>query len=106
MRIDNIGFIPDKDEYEPGEQVRVIYNAIATDESNTFTANADDMKIEYEGNVAVITFTMPAHDVDLKCVSNSMWPPSAAPGSDTPLGSFQNLKLFTPVEQQPDDPKL
>ena len=96
IRIGNIGFITDKDEYESGEPVRVIYNAIATDESNTFTVNADDTKIEYEGSTAVITFTMPEHDVDLRCSSSSMWSASPAPGQGTALDAFQSMLKFPP----------
>ena len=100
MRTGNFGFITDKDEYEPGEPVRIIYNAIATDESNTFTVNADDTKIEYEGSVAVITFTMPDHDVDLKCSSSSMWSASPAPGQGTALDAFQSMLMFPPEDNK------
>ena len=91
MRIGNIGFITDKDDYEPGESVRVIYNAIGTDESYSFTANVDDMQVEYRGSVAELSFTMPDHDVDLKCSSSSMWSPSATPGFGNPLDSFRSM---------------
>ena len=62
------GFASEKKEYETGENVVVIYNAVMTDTSYSFDINADDVKIDY-GSVIRITFTMPDHDVDIKCQS-------------------------------------
>lgn len=86
MRVGDFGFITEKDEYEPGEKVRVIYNAIASDESYIFSADADDTKTVYEGGVAIITFTMPEHDVELKCSSRSTWDPF--------------MRMINPLEQK------
>ncbi len=100
MRVGDFGFITEKDEYEPGEKVRVIYNAIASDESYIFSADADDTKTVYEGGVAIITFTMPEHDVELKCSSRSTWDPSPAPGFNDPVNAFQFMRMINPVEQK------
>ena len=106
MRIGNVGFITDKDDYEPGEPVNVIYNAIGTDESYTFSANVDDLKVEYRGSVAELSFTMPDHDVDLKCSSSSMWSPSATPGFGNPLDSFRLMGTIDPKMQTQNDSQV
>jgi hypothetical protein len=98
-----IGFITDKDEYEPGEPVRVIYFPIATDECYSFTINADDTKIKYKESVAEITFTMPEHDVEMDCSSKSMWSPSPMPGlgMGSAFDSFQHMGMINSDMQKP-----
>ncbi|MBR4504330.1 MAG: hypothetical protein IKP20_05105 [Candidatus Methanomethylophilaceae archaeon] len=68
-------FISEKTEYEPGESVTVKYPYIATDTSYNFFADADDVRVDCDGCVATIRFTMPDHDVEVSCTSrNTMRP--------------------------------
>jgi len=101
------GFKTEKDEYDPGELVRVKYIGMGTDQCYTFDVNADDVKTVRNDFVADITFTMPDHDVELECSSSSMWSPSPAPGfgMGTPLDSFQSMLKSQPVEQNQNEPK-
>lgn len=57
--------------YEEGEQVKVTYYPLGTDTIYSFHANADDVVTHLKGDVATITFTMPAHDVEVTCTSKS-----------------------------------
>ena len=77
------GFSSEKPEYEQGECVKVVYPFIATDTSYNFYADADDMRMEYEGFTAVMRFTMPDHDVKVWCTSrNTMMPDRGPKGLD------------------------
>ncbi|MBR4226472.1 MAG: hypothetical protein IKR86_06855 [Candidatus Methanomethylophilaceae archaeon] len=56
-------FFSEKEKYRKGEPVRVMFPFVATDTSYNFFADADDVHVECDGSTAVITFTMPDHDV-------------------------------------------
>ena len=71
LRVGCVGFNSEKQEYEEGEQVKVTYSPLGTDTSYSFHANADDVETHRNGDVATITFTMPAHDVEVTCTSKS-----------------------------------
>ena len=71
FRVGPVGFNSKKQEYEEGEPVTVTYYPLGTDTSYSFEANADDVKVQIGGNSATITFTMPAHDVEVTCSSKS-----------------------------------
>ncbi len=73
-----------KDEYEAGEKVVLYYDLIATDTDYAFYL--DDEKINFgysEDRGFIIEFTMPDHDVKLRCETrNSMeYIPSIDPGT-------------------------
>ncbi len=71
LRVGCVGFNSEKQIYEEGEQVKVTYFPLGTDTSYSFRANADDVVTHRDGDVATITFTMPAHDVEVTCTSKS-----------------------------------
>ena len=63
-----------KDEYAAGEEVELYYSIIATDTDYSFTLDGGPLNYSYDDDKGfVIRFTMPEHDVTLKCISkNSM----------------------------------
>jgi hypothetical protein len=71
IRAGLFGFNSEKQEYEEGEPVKVTYFPLGTDTSYSFHADADDVVVHRNDDVAEITFTMPAHDVEVTCTSRS-----------------------------------
>lgn len=63
-----------QDTYAAGEQVELYYPIIATDTDYSFTLDDGPLKYDYDEQKGfIIRFTMPEHDVSLKCISkNSM----------------------------------
>ncbi len=63
-----------QDEYAAGEEVELYYSLIATDTDYSFTLDDGPLKYDYDEKKGfIIRFTMPEHDVTLKCISkNSM----------------------------------
>lgn len=84
------GFKSAKREYEAGEAVEVIFYIVATDTSYTFEVNVEDLKRTYENGCIVLRFTMPEHDVTIKCGERSVMTPG-------PVG-FMGLGLMTMEE--------
>ena len=76
----DVGFTSEKTEYEPGESVKVVFLCVGSDTSYTFHVNADDVKEEYAGDVIVIRFTMPDHDVDVSVTMGNPMKPNSASG--------------------------
>ena len=103
LRIGPVGFNSEKQEYEEGEPVKVTYFPMGTDTSYSFHADADDVEVHRNGGVATITFTMPAHDVEVTCESKSIMGAGAAnnnlfmgmdpgfPGMMTPYAPVQDM---------------
>ena len=71
LRIGPVGFNSEKQEYEAGEQVKVTYFPLGSDTGYSFHADADDVVVKMDSDSATITFTMPAHDVEVTCTSRS-----------------------------------
>ena len=71
LRVGCVGFNSEKQEYEEGEPVKVTYFPMGTDTGYSFHADADDVVVHQNGDVATITFTMPDHDVEVTCTSKS-----------------------------------
>ena len=98
LKYDNIngfGFNSEKQEYEAGEPVKVTYFPIGTDTAYTFRANADDVVVKEQDSSATITFTMPAHDVEVTCSTRSTMGPAAVPGIGMPfMMTPEMIKLF------------
>lgn len=63
-----------RDTYPAGEQIELYYPNIATDTDYSFTLDDGPVSCDYEDSKGyVIRFTMPEHDVTLKCThKNSM----------------------------------
>ena len=73
-----------KDSYKAGEEVVVYYGLIATDTDYSFYLDGERINTGYsEGHGFEIKFTMPEHDVELRCESvNSMvYVPPIEPGT-------------------------
>ena len=92
FRVGPVGFNSEKQEYEEGEPVKVTYFPMATDTSYSFHADADDVEVHRDGDVATITFTMPAHDVEVTCSSRSTM---GVVGQNNNL--FMGMESFAPV---------
>ena len=60
--------------YEPGEEVRIVFNVIATDTDYSFFVDDKPAQVDYRDTEGyIITFTMPQHDVRVSVKSvNSM----------------------------------
>ena len=63
-----------KDEYRAGDNVTLYYSMIATDTDFFFTLDGAKLYIDYDVSEGyILSFTMPKHDVVLRCLSrNSM----------------------------------
>ena len=63
-----------KDEYRAGDNVTLYYSMIATDTDYFFTLDGAKLYIDYDVSEGyILSFTMPKHDVVLRCLSrNSM----------------------------------
>ena len=85
LRVGCVGFNSEKQEYEEGEQVKVTYFPLGTDTGYSFHADADDVVVQQQGDVATITFTMPAHDVEVTCDSGSVMG-AGVPNNDLFMG--------------------
>ena len=99
FRVGPVGFNSEKQEYEEGEPVKVTYFPMATDTSYSFHADADDVEIHRDGDVATITFTMPAHDVEVTCSSRSTM---GVVGQNNNL--FMGMEPFAPLLAVPQAP--
>ncbi len=88
------GLFSERMEYEEGEPVRVVYNAVMTDTSYTVSADADDVKTEFGDSGIVISFTMPAHDVKVSVSSRSAMSPWTEPRSPF-------FQTFSPKKEAP-----
>ena len=57
-----------KDTYPAGARVRLIYDGVATDTEYRFFLDDESLVWEFDGDHSLIlTFTMPDHDVVLRC---------------------------------------
>lgn len=67
-------YINARDKYTAGEKVEVYFNLIATDTNYSFYLDGESINPSYDVNKGyIIKFTMPEHNVKLKCESkNSM----------------------------------
>lgn len=67
-------YVGAKDRYEPGTQVKLYFDMIATDTDYSFYLDDEPISYSYDERKGfVITFTMPEHDVSLRCeTKNSM----------------------------------
>ena len=64
-----------KSSYRAGTEVKLIYELVATDTDYCFYLDGEPVDYEYENDCFIITFTMPAHDVQLDyTMTNSMLP--------------------------------
>ncbi len=99
LKVGCVGFDSEKQEYEEGEQVKVTYYPLGTDTIYSFHANADDVVTHLKGDVATITFTMPAHDVEVTCTSKSAM---SVCGPDNSL--FMGLGMLFPRMMSSDAP--
>lgn len=63
-----------KDEYRAGEKVTLYYWMIATDTDYSFSLDSAQLMTDYDRQKGfILSFTMPDHDVKLRCCShNSM----------------------------------
>lgn len=93
LRIGPVGFNSEKQEYEEGEPVKVTYFPMGTDTSYSFHADADNVEVHRNGDVATITFTMPAHDVEVTCSSRSTM---GVVGQNNNL--FMGMESFEPLQ--------
>ena len=99
LRVGCVGFNSEKQEYEEGEPVKVTYFPLGTDTSYSFHADADDVEVHRQGDVATITFTMPAHDVEVTCSSRSVM---GVVGQNNNL--FMGIGLGLPNMNTPQEP--
>ena len=88
---DEFGFRSEKSSYAAGEQVRVVYDLIASDTDYSFRIEPEEVELhrEYDGTQGyVFTFTMPAQDVFMSVESrNSMeWDPEVVEPGFTGFG--------------------
>lgn len=70
-----------KDTYPAGAKVRLVFDGVATDTDYWFFLDDETLNWEFDGDHSfILTFTMPAHDVTLRCEHrNSM---EYDPGAD------------------------
>ncbi len=99
LRVGCVGFNSEKQEYEEGEPVKVTYFPMGTDTGYSFHADADDVVVHQNGDVATITFTMPDHDVEVTCTSKYAM---GVCGPDNNL--FMGIGLGFPGMMIPDAP--
>lgn len=67
-------FVPVRKQYKAGEEVVIFYPRIATDTDYSFILDGKQIRPDYQTRKGyIIRFTMPDHNVSLKCISrNSM----------------------------------
>jgi hypothetical protein len=70
------GFSSKKTAYRAGEKVTLYYEFIATDTDYTFLVDGSAVRPDFERSTGfIISFTMPDHDVTVKCIErNTMLP--------------------------------
>lgn len=96
LRMGCVGFNSEKQDYEEGEPVKVTYFPLGTDTCYSFHADADDVNVDQQGDVATITFTMPAHDVEVTCSSRPLMGCGGTNNGPSPGLNLQMMSMIPP----------